>query len=891
MQDNDKKMAWNDPPSFDYQQISDLERKFKHRYVGLGDNNINYSTPCNQPDDQLQEQQAQAQPQHLLQLQQQPQPHHKHKLNNQQHPTHDEYRQVLSTANKLEAIQSKLDSVIDLFGTPIVSNLFSKLCNDCINLLLKCEFKLEEFRKAEELVWRRVYHDIYRLLKTKRQLLRKDDEFLIESHFMSGICFYSSLVVQLRIKYAITNVHGVINPLSLALFPVDGLLDMPKKLTNYKKGPCDFSNNSRGKSFSKDDVDRGENNCNESVEAARSWAQQSIYRSLIYMGDIARYLIEFSECDYRKLAFELYKSAARYQIDHGLPFNQLATLAGGLNYNLDAVCNYMRCCLRPKPFERAESNMVKIFELNKKQHDESDVGTHIIKVSDVIASKNPAKEAESLVRATIVKFLKLASELWFADGDNLNDDLQNAVVDETQRFFEILREAIELDPIVPLAETENIDANFRPTPGGPCTLDKPRYISSTIMFEFCSISIMLIARRKKRSTPETVLQAISASSTINNNITDLVNTLALNLLHYATSKCQKMIISKIQDLRITRHELSSGKSVSIKPSTDLSLRNCSPISSDAASRRALSRLRQKKAATNYSGDNNRRRISVTRDNDSDLSELEETALSTIDALEISSEMSESADYHADDLINLDSSSDDGALMRNSINRAMLSKPALRPTRSQNYEQDRKTKFMVNETCSSLPVPDLLTGDLTEISFRTNPTLDHNLSRTPSELNSERMASSTQSIMESTLTYIYNQTYLPTMKVFFDWLLSDEAIIDSNLESFTGYHNELLSTVNLLAELKKLIELDASETNDEEIYRHAYNGPEWIQKYPMSCDFPFVNLSPMKSVHESNINFKLQRELTDSESGFVTIECIIAFSHALTTFLNNKGLRC
>uniref|UniRef100_A0A6G1SNS0 Protein SMG5 n=1 Tax=Aceria tosichella TaxID=561515 RepID=A0A6G1SNS0_9ACAR len=830
--------------------------------------------------------------QHYNEEQQQPQ----QPSRNRHQTTHDGYRQVLSTANKLEAIQSKLDSVIDLFGTPIVSNLFTKLCNDCMNLLLKCEFKLEEFRKAEELVWRRVYHDIYRLLKTKRQLFRKDDEFLIESHFMSGICFYSSLIVQLRLKYTITNVHGVIIPLNLALVPVDALLDVPERSTNQKsdKKEHDLSQILGAARFSNDEnVDQDGDNCNGGlIEAARQWAQQSIYRSLVYMGDIARYLLEFSECDHLKLAFELYKSAAHYQPEHGLPFNQLATLAGGLNYNLDAVCNYMRCCLRPKPFERAEGNMVKIFELNKKQHDELNTKALTLKMSEVIASKDPIREAETLIKAAIVTFLKLASELWFAIGDNLSDNLQNTVVNETQRFFEILREAIELDPILPLAETDSIDISFRPTAGGPCSLDKPRYISPTIMYEFCSISIMLIARRKKQSSSENILKrAISASTTINDNITDLVNTLALNLLHYATSKCQKMITSKIQELRVARHEQSSGKGLSIMPTSDLSLRNCSPISSDATSRRALSRLRQKKAATNYSGDTNRHRVSVTRDNDSDLSELEETALSTIDALEISSEMSEGADYPADDLINLDSSSDDGALMRNSISLALLSKPALRPTRSQNYDQDRKTKFLLNETCNSLPVPDLLTGDLTDISFKTNLTPYQDVSGTPSELNSERLTSSTQSIIETTLTYIYNQTYLPTMKVFFDWLLSDVAIIDSNLESFTSYQNELLTTVNLLVELKKLIELDDRETKEGEIYKHAYSGPEWTQKYPMSCDFPFVNLSPMKSVHDANIDFGQQRELTDPESGFVTIECIIGFSHALTIFLRNKTLKC
>lgn len=152
------------------------------------------------------------------------------------------------------------------------------------------------------------------------------------------------------------------------------------------------------------------------------------------------------------------------------------------------------------------------------------------------------------------------------------------------------------------------------------------------------------------------------------------------------------------------------------------------------------------------------------------------------------------------------------------------------------------------------------------------------------LNSAQLSNGTS----ATYAFMYTQTYLTSIKIFCDWLLSDREIVSSNLQSFRMFRSELENMVSLLNEINGLLEDLGLTQAGNHIYKHAYNGAAWIQRYPLSCDFPLLNLSSVKDVHELNIDFDFERDLNDSESGFITIQCIIAFSQALAGFLTNKN---
>lgn len=629
----------------------------------------------------------------------------------------DEYSHLLSIANKLEAIQSNSESVIDLFATPAVK-LYANLCNDCVKLFSRRidRFRLDDYRKAEELIWKRVYHDIYRNQKPRRQRVKKQDNLLMESHFLAGIGFYSNMIILLRLRYNILNTVGLPDSLNLTLGPIDSFSENIRLNANVDQSKHDFDHNQ----ITSDDSDA-------TLGLASEWARQAIYRSLVYMGDLSRYLHEISQVDYRYLSSYFYKCAFHYQPDKGLPFNQLATLSmsNNTNHNLSAITNFMRCCLRKKPFEGAEINMKKIFELNEKILEQERCNS-VMKASEVLSSKDPGSSAESLVRSTIVKFIGLTSDLWNSTSDKSNQVPKIGLTDKLLSFFENLREALELIPIVPVATPTRYEESFQPVSVGDSSSEKPKYISPTIMYEFCSISLMLLARCCKSKSSD------YADFVYQDPIISSVNTLCLNLLHYSTSKCQKMIVSKIQDLRVLQQEI------------------------------ALTRI------------------------DNEIA---------------------------------------------------------------NSEDDR--------------------------------------------------------FMKSALAHVYTKTFLPTVKILCDWLLSNGDIIASNLQSFCSFYSELGELVSLLTELKRVAEtldklaingdtdsnchpiLNSNNSNSSELYRHKFDGPNWKQKYPISCDYPLLDIEPLKNVHQLNIDFSYLKRLDDTEAGFLTIECLIAFFNVLKIFLENK----
>lgn len=181
------------------------------------------------------------------------------------------------------------------------------------------------------------------------------------------------------------------------------------------------------------------------------------------------------------------------------------------------------------------------------------------------------------------------------------------------------------------------------------------------------------------------------------------------------------------------------------------------------------------------------------------------------------------------------------------------------------------------------MPDLITGDNAieqfsgKASDKSHSPEEDVTSGFKSPQDSDRI---TRFSSELVLSHIYSQTYLPTIKIYCDWLLSSSEVIKSNLTSFEAFCFELEALVTNLDELFQL--LDFSQESLSTVYSHVHNGPTWIQRYPLTCDYPMVNIEPLRKVHELNIKFDLE-ELTDAESGFIAAQCTKAFLSALQAF--------
>jgi len=222
-------------------------------------------------------------------------------------------------------------------------------------------------------------------------------------------------------------------------------------------------------------------------------------------------------------------------------------------------------------------------------------------------------------------------------------------------------------------------------------------------------------------------------------------------------------------------------------------------------RRALSRLRRRKAAINYDDKN---ALSLD-DDDSELSELEETALSTIDALEIGSDLSDSND---------DSDSEN-------LDITIISSDEETPTRSKSIE-------VTNLETILLPAEELL-------------------------------------------NYILNESYLPTIKMYCDWLRSNPNLLTLSSSQLQVYFEEFVNFANTLISIEEKVLLSFPNLSEFKCF-----GANWSQKYPLASDLSLSNIKCLKSSFD-DISFDSQRILNNVEKGFLCIESILAFSHFLT----------
>lgn len=218
-----------------------------------------------------------------------------------------------------------------------VINLRTRLRDICERLMFLDP--LGNGKKAEDLLWRKVYYEVVLLAKNFRKSSsgwRESDQYRIANHISMGIGAYHHLLFRLHTEFQLDKVEGCADFL----------------LLNYARGTA-----------------RGKNAClgYKIVEDAKivEWATQAYQRCLICMGDLARYK---QELGISLTAFEserYYRQALLVSTNSSMPHNQLGTLAGTVNYNLNAAYNYMRCVMGQNGFDGANGNLNRIFERNQ----------------------------------------------------------------------------------------------------------------------------------------------------------------------------------------------------------------------------------------------------------------------------------------------------------------------------------------------------------------------------------------------------------------------------------------------------------------------------------------------------------------------------------------------
>ncbi|KAF0031763.1 hypothetical protein F2P81_016318 [Scophthalmus maximus] len=223
-------------------------------------------------------------------------------------------------------------------------------------------------RKAEELLWRKVYYEVIQVIKTNKKHIhsRSALECAYRTHLIAGVGFYQHLLLyiqshyQLELQECIDWTH-VTDPLIGRKKPVSAT---PKEM---------------------------------------EWAQMACHRCLVYLGDLARYQNELAGVEAEQLAERFYHQALSVMPHVGMPFNQLGTLAGSKFYNVEATYYYLRCIQSEAPFEGAYGNLKRLFDKAAKMF-------HQVKKQEM-KKLSPSRQRSKDIKRLLVSFMYLQSLL------------------------------------------------------------------------------------------------------------------------------------------------------------------------------------------------------------------------------------------------------------------------------------------------------------------------------------------------------------------------------------------------------------------------------------------------------------------------------------------------
>lgn len=238
-------------------------------------------------------------------------------------------RSTTEQAKRLDDARSCARTINDLF-TPSLQIQRRKFCEYCERLIFSDPVLYG--KKGEELLWRKGFYEAVSTAKKLKQKEYSESEICnLLAHVNSGIGFYHHMISKLQCEFNLNLTHVI-----------------------------DFS---LAGNFAKSEVRT------EGLE----WANLSVHQCLIYLGDLSRYKLEIYPRIGPNLAFRYYLQAISFKSDHGMPHNQMGTLAMNQNKFLDAVYHYMRCLACTVSFEGTVNNLLSLFDKNSKYIEHSPV--------------------------------------------------------------------------------------------------------------------------------------------------------------------------------------------------------------------------------------------------------------------------------------------------------------------------------------------------------------------------------------------------------------------------------------------------------------------------------------------------------------------------------------
>ncbi|KAI0983188.1 hypothetical protein GJ496_011396, partial [Pomphorhynchus laevis] len=243
----------------------------------------------------------------------------------------------IELSKRIDEHLSKIDSNNDLgilFTSPLIVYQ-EKLKSICESLIYN--EPLIHGRKAEEYLRHKVFCNTIQRCRRNKAILQEDVTILRQyrRHLYSAFGFYHHLISTL-----VDNFDNV-------------------TLDPFFHTSCPYS---AERSILQIDQDKSK------MSSLNCYYRKAIHRSLINMGDIAKYQNELTDTVDLRIAYRCYKMATLLVPESGVSLNQLGTLFSKSNYGFDSAYYYLSCLMCPEAFNGAYDNLKSILKTHSCQN-------------------------------------------------------------------------------------------------------------------------------------------------------------------------------------------------------------------------------------------------------------------------------------------------------------------------------------------------------------------------------------------------------------------------------------------------------------------------------------------------------------------------------------------
>ncbi|XP_035658908.1 protein SMG5-like isoform X1 [Branchiostoma floridae] len=762
-------------------------------------------------------------------------------------------------------------------------------------------------RKAEDLLWRKVFYDVIQVLKQNKRHVRQGSsvECAFRTHLSAATGFYTHLMLRLQGLFQVT---------------VWGVCDWP-----------DLADPLAGKPHVK-------SQCQD--EKVREWAKRACHRCLIYLGDLARYQQEFDGMRSEMMAARYYHQAIAMYPDFGMPHNQLGTLAGTSNHGVDAAYHYMRCLSTISPFEGAAGNIQHLLEKNRKQYNQLP--------SEAKRDLPPHKQRSKDVKRLIITFLYLQ--------EMLHPDFKA----NEQELAKVCRAVLEDFNLcmfyIPPSENHSIRKGN----------NRGQWLDDGLVFKMVIMCLMAIHSLQISSSPQ-MSAAVAFTLALSSHLLNHTNTRLQTALYEAEHPQATTLTSQDQDIDETKPDMSIAAN---EDNHSQALEDVNLSGNDYIRRRprgednretkkkgaAPSKKRRKKLTKLQQFRRRRRHDSGSDLSDEDLSEdellsvSESSETSDSDESTYSGSGSESDSDSADSLMESQElqpgftdesktpeacNSPQSILSQSSEEHDVMDKNdkeeghQTKESRMSESKRSPELKDMSPEMFQSVQNPSLLRRNIRlapsfdalrtsespgEGADRTHNNVAHNGNRdlapaqdevinhsiqTPATIaepdnededidsGSEEdntvcsSPSSPEEKLSCLLKVLTNQGLLPTIKVICDWLKYNTHIIRTCAQSSQSLWTRLATLLNMLPHEAQLCVSDICVDAELGSMLQGMSQKDWIQHHPLPEDVQLRSVPALDQSHRRIImDVRNMKTLTAHQQTLLRVCCIQNFGHFL-----------